>query len=378
MHHNIYFSICGEGYGHSSRDMAIAEELKKAGAKVLLGSYGYVLERLKKSFDSIEMPREFEMAGAGGEFDLKRTISKSALSAFGTSKIIFSEEKIIKSFGATCVVADGRWSAVVAAFRLGLPCIIVANQTTLRPFFKESDFFINLFGKNLELAMGAGAVLSDAIIVPDMPPPKTVCIGTLSKEKRIMKKEIFAGPVVSGSFLRKKKVVGISRPFILTILGGHAFRLPVFDEILKAAEKFPKMTFLIFTKFKSDKCPKNVIVRGFADDISRYMHTAELIITQAGHSTAMELLALGKPALIIPDKGQAEQESNAARMKELGVAETLDYSYLSDIPEKINLLLCNKKYKQNAAKYSKMARKMSGAKKAAQIILEYSERMQNY
>ena len=41
------------------------------------------------------------------------------------------------------------------------------------------------------------------------------------------------------------------------------------------------------------------------------MAAAQLIIAQAGHSTAMEILTLGKPALIIPIKGQIEQENNA-------------------------------------------------------------------
>lgn len=34
MRHRIYFSVCGEGYGHSSRDMAIARMLSEMGADV--------------------------------------------------------------------------------------------------------------------------------------------------------------------------------------------------------------------------------------------------------------------------------------------------------------------------------------------------------
>ncbi len=52
MNHRIYFSVCG---GHSSRDMAIARMLSDAGASVLMGSYGYVLLRLKENFKSIEV-----------------------------------------------------------------------------------------------------------------------------------------------------------------------------------------------------------------------------------------------------------------------------------------------------------------------------------
>lgn len=117
-----------------------------------------------------------------------------------------------------------------------------------------------------------------------------------------------------------------------------------------------------------------------AGDISAYMHSAELIITQAGHSTAMEILTLGKPSLIIPDKGQIEQESNVARMKELGVCETLDYDSLNpaSLIEKVTLLLRDWKYRQRAEEYREMAIRMNGTKRAADVIFELSERIQRY
>ncbi len=136
MVHNIYFSVCGEGYGHSSRDMAIAAKLKNGGANVLMGSYGYALDRLKKSFDGIEIEKEFEMTAKDGAFDLKATISQSRNSVFRYSGIISQEKKIMEDFSATCVVADGRGASVFAAFKLGLPCIIISNQTSIESFFQ--------------------------------------------------------------------------------------------------------------------------------------------------------------------------------------------------------------------------------------------------
>ncbi|MBU4246636.1 MAG: UDP-N-acetylglucosamine--N-acetylmuramyl-(pentapeptide) pyrophosphoryl-undecaprenol N-acetylglucosamine transferase [Nanoarchaeota archaeon] len=382
MKHKIYFSVCGEGYGHSSRDMAIAKALEDAGAQVLMGGYGYVLDRMKKSFKTVEIKREFEMTGNNGSFDMKATILKSSKPALGFSKIVAEEKKNMGVFGATCAVADGRSAAILAAFQIGIPCVVIANQTSLESFFMKDNPVMRIIGKNAEFSLSAGISIADVVLIPDFPPPDTVCLGTLGWMKHIKKKEIFTGPVVFSEFMKPGKggAPDITRPFVLTILGGHAFRLPIFEGILEIAPKFPKVTFLIFTKFKSDKIPKNVVVREFADDISEYMRAAELIITQAGHSTAMEILALGKPALIIPDKGQAEQGSNAERMKALGVAETLDYSHLGaqNLFRKISMLLRGKKYKENAAKYSKIARKMNGAKKAAEIILEYSERVQKY
>ncbi len=380
MVHRIYFSVCGEGYGHSSRDMVIAKELTKQGADVLMGSYGYVYERLKKNFNAVEIDREFEMIGDGGAFDLKATIAHSGGTAFRISKLISNEKKIMVDYNATCVVADGRAAAVFAAYKLGIPCVIISNQTSVEPFFKECSFFVRLLGKPVELTLKTMTALTENTLVPDFPPPHTVCLNTLSKKKHIMKKQRFIGPVVNFDNSNNGETTDIGSPFVLTLLGGHSFRLPIFNGILKIADRFPEANFIIFTKFKCDDPPGNVKIFEFANDISRYMQKAELIITQAGHSTAMETLMLAKPTLIIPDKGQFEQESNAMRMKELGVGEMLDYDSLDaeSLFGKIDLLLKDARFREKASYYSEMAKNMKGSQTATEIIMELSQRIQCY
>jgi uncharacterized protein (TIGR00661 family) len=380
MAHRIYFSICGEGYGHSSREMAIAERLKGMGANILMGSYGYVLDRLSKNFDSIELKREFEMVGDKGSFDLGATIKKSRKTAIQFSSIIKEEKKAIEKFDATCVVADGRTAAIFAAFQLGLPCVNVSNQTSLEPFFRDSNFLVRLVGKPVELTMQTATTLAEVTLIPDLLPPNTVCLGSLGKSLHIMKKQCFIGPVVSSEFFKCSHQGDIKTPFVLILLGGHSFRYPIFENMLKIADQFPELDFIIFTKFKRDHLPSNVKVSEFATDISSYMKSSDLIITQAGHSTAMEILTVGKPALIIPDKGQIEQENNAKRMKELGACETLDYDSLDpeSLSSKIRELLNNKRYREKAALYSEMSKTMNGPQKAAEIIMELSGRIQCY
>lgn len=381
MVHKIYFSVCGEGYGHSSRDMAIAMILKNASACVLMGSYGYALDRLKKNFDAIEIEKEFEMTAKEGAFDLKATISQSRNSVFHYSRIISQEKKIMEDFSATCVVADGRSASVFAAFKLGLPCIIISNQTSIESFFKESEFLLNLVGKSVDLTLKTTMALAEEVLIPDFAPPHTVCLNMLSKSPHVMKKQRFIGPVVSAKYETKQpEPSGIKSPFILTILSGHSFSRPIFDGILNIADRFPGINFLVFAKFKSDTIPKNTTVVGFCEDPSPYMAQAQLVIAQAGHSTAMEILTLGKPALIIPIKGQIEQEYNAKRMKELGMCETLDFESFNGegLYEKINLLLNENRFKEKARRYSENARDMKGSQIAADIILELSKRIQCY
>jgi len=186
--------------------------------------------------------------------------------------------------------------------------------------------------------------LAEEVLIPDFAPPHTVCLNMLSKSPHVMKKQRFIGPVVSAKYeTSQPEPAGIA-------------------------------------KFKSDNIPKNTTVVGFCEDPSPYIAAAELVIAQAGHSTAMEILTLGKPALIIPIKGHAEQEYNANRMKEFGMCETLDYESFNseDLYEKIKLLLNENGFKEKAKLFSENAREMKGSQKAADIILELSNRIQCY
>ena len=80
-----------------------------------------------------------------------------------------------------------------------------------------------------------------------------------------MKKQGFIGPVVSAKYeTDQPEPTGIKSPFILTILSGHSFSLPIFNGILKIADRFPEIDFLVFAKFKSDNIPKNTTLWDFA------------------------------------------------------------------------------------------------------------------
>ena len=94
----------------------------------------------------------------------------------------------------------------------------------------------------------------------------------------------------------------------------------------------------------------------------------------------MELLTLGKPSVIIPDAKQIEQENNASRMKEMEVALTISYDELlpAKLADSLRKVISEPKYKHNAEKFKEMAKKIQGSKKAAEVLREYSSRLQYY
>jgi hypothetical protein len=99
MEHRIYFSVCGEGYGHSSRAISIASKLESKGAHILMGSYGYALERLKIFYPAVNIKKEFEMMAKEGAFDLKATLLQSKNSALNYSLTLRKDKELFDVIG---------------------------------------------------------------------------------------------------------------------------------------------------------------------------------------------------------------------------------------------------------------------------------------
>ncbi|HEX8285084.1 MAG TPA: undecaprenyldiphospho-muramoylpentapeptide beta-N-acetylglucosaminyltransferase [Pyrinomonadaceae bacterium] len=70
-------------------------------------------------------------------------------------------------------------------------------------------------------------------------------------------------------------------------------------------------------------------VREYIDDMVAAFGAADLIVSRAGATTSFELMAAGKPALMVPLPGQLEQRRNAEVMQEAGAARMIPQSELS-------------------------------------------------
>jgi uncharacterized protein (TIGR00661 family) len=377
--HKVYLSISSEGFGHSSRALAIAKQFSND--EIIVGTYSYALERFKMlGYPCAELPQELKLVGEMGEFDVKKTIIKNHAWAYTFNDIVQKEIDLIKKHRASCVVADGRLAPVMAADKLGLPCVVITNQSAFYPFFEQDTALVRVFGRSFDWVMKTWLSSAEEIMIPDFTPPYTICLPNLSHKFKVMKRTRFVGPLVA---FEDCEIIPVEKPndkYVVVTLGGHEYRRPLFDNVLKTAKQLPDVFFHVFTSFAAEDVPQNVKITGLVPDLARYMKAADLVITQAGHSTAMELLTLGKPSVIIPDAKQKEQENNASRMKDMEVALVISYDELSEdkLSNAINKVFSTEKFKINAEKYKELARKTHGSKKAAEVLREYSSRLQYY
>lgn len=377
----IYISVCGEGFGHASRAIAVTQELLSRGCDVILGSYGYVYDFLKnqKLCKVVKVPKELEMKGEKGAFNIEKTFLSTLKTALTrTRSIVNKEKKLMKRNKVSCAICDGRISPIVASgYHLGLPVLYIANMTTIRKSYMKGLVEDLILKKPLDFISKSASVLADEIIIPDFPPPNTVCYYLLSRKNRIRKKMTFSGPLVRRE-LYESKPAKMKKPAVLTILGGHEMRRPLIECVSRAAELNKDMNFLIVSKLiKKQEKKENLELLPFVKNQFSYMHASDLIISQSGHSTLMEMICSGKTGIIIPDRNQYEQESLSKRVGEMELFKVMSYDNLK--PEKIikNLetLMGEKKYKKNVVKLSKLAKKLKGPKVIADMAIDYSSRM---
>ncbi|HSA06452.1 MAG TPA: glycosyltransferase [Candidatus Gastranaerophilales bacterium] len=375
----IYLSLSSEGFGHSSRGLAIAREFPKN--DIIIGTYNYALGRCRNAgYNCVELPQELKLIGEKGAFDVKKTIIKNHSWALTFNNIINKEIEAIRENGASCVIADGRLTPVMAAEKLSLPCVVITNQSAFYPFFERDSALIRVFGRSFDWIMKTWLSSAEEIMIPDFPPPYTVCLHNLSRNFKVMKRTRFVGPLVSFDPDNIEKIEKPAKNYIAVALGGHSYRKPLLDNVIETSKKLPDTHFDVFTSLDANNLPDNLKIHRSVSNIVPYLNAADLVISQAGHSTAMELLTLGKPSIIVPDFKQIEQENNARRMEELNVAVKLEYANLS--PEKlvdaVKKIKSESVYQENVNKFKEFAKEFQGGKKVAEVIQDYSKRLHYY
>ncbi|MDX2084028.1 MAG: glycosyltransferase [Candidatus Melainabacteria bacterium] len=379
----VYLSVSSEGYGHSSRAIAIANQFTPD--EILIGTYSYALERVKSlGYPCVPVPQEVKFFGDQGSFDVGKTILKNPTTPIILNQSVQDEMDLMEHFGISLVVADGRISPVLAAARLDLPCVVMTNQSAFYPFFERDSALVKLLGLSFEWMMTYWLSSAEEILIPDFPPPYTVCLPNLSDQDLVKKRTRFVGPLVSWQAEDVAVLPALPLPQrrrIVASLGGHSYRRPLFDAVLAVARQFPDIRFEVLSTFEAvEPLPINVKLHSRVLDCAPYFKSADLVITQAGHSTAMELLTLGKPSIVVPDCRQAEQENNAQRLAELGVSCKLEYQDLgvSSLADTIDQMLTHRSYRQQAEVLAAQAQAIHGAAHTATVLREYANRLLAY
>jgi UDP-N-acetylglucosamine--N-acetylmuramyl-(pentapeptide) pyrophosphoryl-undecaprenol N-acetylglucosamine transferase len=368
----IFVFICGEGLGHTSRCLALSQELLSSGHNVYFGAYGYSKEFIeRKGFQVLEIPPEIKLVGESGSLDLKRSIIATLKS--GNASGIFKVLNLLKETKPDIVVSDSYFTGVVGSKVRRIPVYFVVNQSNMEVFFKKGSIPLRAIGRLIKYVYSCVFRTVDKIIIPDFPMPYTVCKLNLAFETEIARNTFFSGPLV----LKKSddvKTADLQKPHVLSLIGGFGYRKPIFNKIIEVARLDRSINYTLLSGPNLDPdafsdLPENVTIKHFIDNQFPYLKASELVIAPGGHSTIMEALTFGIPVLSFPDMNHSEQESNAAVVDSEGYGRRLDYSTPPEqILKYIRELIEDKKTHQKLGSMKKMSEDLNAASAIKKLI----------
>jgi uncharacterized protein (TIGR00661 family) len=282
----ILYAIQGTGNGHISRARDIIPALQKIGKTDVLISGTQadveIVSAVKWRFNGLSF-----FFGKKGGIDVMQTYKKARLRQF------YKEVMQLPVYKYDLVISDFEPVSAWACYLSGKKCIALSHQC---------------------------AVLAENAPRPGLDDP----IGKFVLKNYAPCSMNFGfhfesyGPNIYTPVIRSQV-----RNMEVSDLGHYTVYLPSYDDefLYEILKKFKGVSWEVFSKYISRETKKgNVTFRKVQNEVfGKSLASASGVLCGAGFETPAEALYLGKKLMVIPMKGQYEQQCNAAALKAMGV-----------------------------------------------------------
>ena len=341
----VYFTPNGIGLGHVSRNMPIANELRRRGADVLFSTYLEGVDYARRQgFSAIAVPPISMANDSSGSIDLRMSSVRQGVKALPTfMRQVNQEIKHIKAYKPDVVVSDSRLSSIFAAKMLRVPVLLILNQfTPLLPRQRDIFMLAKVADGVIMTLIGRGWGYADKILIPDFPAPYTLSIDCLRIPGPYQSKVELIGAILpkmprearSRDEIRADLGLRPDQKLVYAgISGPRAERLPLLKILAPIFETFPD-EYRVVMSMGNPNGNSNLTTRGslievdWISDRFDVLNACDLVVSRGGHETMMQSICYGKPSIIIPVPKHPEQYGNARRAQELGVAHAIHQRHI--------------------------------------------------
>ena len=300
--------------GHVTPNIALIPRLKEMGYEIhYIGSYNGIE---KKLIEELDIPYYGIATGK-----LRRYLSlKNLTDPFKVIKGLNEVGRILRKIKPDVVFSKGGFVAVpvvVAAHALRIPCII-----------HESDMTPGLANK-IAIPRAVKVCCNFPETLDKLPEGKAVVTGTP------IRKELFEGDSAKAmTFCGFKE----ARPTLL-IIGGSTGSVRVNEAIWSCLDEITKKFNVIHLcgKDKTNKDKPNtenyVQFEYIKSELADLLSLADVVVSRAGANAICELLALKKPAVLIPlslEASRGDQILNARSFEKSGYSKLLEEEKVND------------------------------------------------
>lgn len=364
------------GLGHVSRLMLLGKMLKEGGNQLFFFSGGNAYKLLKKEFGNVYHCRPvawYENAwGISVSASLLNILSplphlnqeKGRLeikspSGLETVHRYYDLRRNLLKIKPNLIVSDGDLHALRLAHRWKIPSVYVTN--VIRPSYRFSPLLIP--GERFTESYVRKC---SKIIVPDNPPPYSICEYNLGNLNDVGVKD---NVEFVGAFIDMTPINTLESHIFASISGPLGTRAKLKQMVIPVLSSL-KTKCIISLGEHGDKNVKkigNCTIYSWLSQRERreHMAKAKLVIFSGGHTTCFETIKHVKPSICIPT--QPEQWANAKKMQDLGCSiivknkEQLRQA-IGEVEERKDF------YKRNVQRLNQYSNKFKGVEKAVEII----------
>ncbi len=382
-----YIAMYGVGLGHASRMLLVANNLQQD-TNVQFSSFGDAVNYIKMhGYNCLSVPSIDFGWGTDSGFSIKESILKLPKNFLHFTAQLGTEGKNIGSFKPDVVVSDTRLSSLLMAKAWNIPSITILNQIKLllSPRFREvraARKFEDMLGEFL----GALWSMSDAVLVPDLPPPYTLSEENIWPVGSTANKLKYVGfmapkPTINEEYVDKvAKLLGFdhSKPVVFAHISGPGeTKMVVLKKVMEALKDNDKIQFVVSEgKPKGDTVPRKISNGWYfewcpvRDEI---FAMSNLLIMRGGHSTLAQAIQYGKPVVTIPIEKHGEQLGNANKAQKIGLGVMLNQKELKpdDLRNATDRVLNDSSFDNNAKMLMDYANKLNGVENIANIVRSY-------
>ncbi|MEM0442729.1 MAG: glycosyltransferase family protein [Candidatus Caldarchaeum sp.] len=378
----IHVAVCGIGLGHASRSLVVARELMRRGHGVSFSAYGQAVPYLERTgFSPSRVPAVKYGVGDDGVVSVKKTIKENITLPARFLSQVGAEAVNISETGTDCVVSDTRASAVAAAKLMNKPVATILNQYNLLLETRRHRRAAKLAEPALQAAQLIWD-LSDVIIVPDLPPPSTISEATLDFPRKVVNRVLYVGPLVDPPAVSQQEMMSLRRTYggsdkplvLITVSGGLEEKRRLVEKFLEIAPRLSsRFSYVLSTANPGGGESFRVgsfYVSSWVEDLDSMIMAADLVVGRGGLTLITKCMAYGKKMLLIPTPQHGEQNANALKAKELGLAEVYDQDMLdaSEFEAVVSDVLENSRMDHAAKTHQSRVRELGGARRAAEAV----------
>ena len=381
--------FCIPAHGHTNPTLGVVRELISRGHQVWYYSYNIMREKIESSGATFISCDDYDMEQKLSAKDSTR-VGKDL--AFSTKILVDTtlalDEKVCRDMAELkpdCIVADSMalWGKAVA-LKLGIPFV---SSTTTFAFNQHSARIMkqglkDLFKMMISMPKTSKQVkrlqskeypvknILDIIASDDnthtivyTSPEFQPCSETFSE------KYAFVGPSIrsANEEIEKKrdKLIYISMGTVNNDM------MPFYKACISALRDTGYQVIMSVGNLVSiedfGELPENISVYSHVDQIA-VLKKADVFVSHCGMNSVSESLYFEVPLVMLPQT--TEQKGVAERVSQLGAGVKLDKLDATSILSAINKILSVDTYKQNAKKIAKGFKNSSGAKGAADKIIQ--------